>query len=96
MKNKGLNSNTSLENESFLFKNPNQYNGEVVDKQTANQRNNYTKIVFGKLWLSNEFFDSEIVASILDDQGCQTTRDYLKSDLILLNTVLLEKKQKLQ
>ena len=93
MKNKGLNSNTSLENESFLFKNPNKYNGEVVDKQTANQRNNYTK----KLYLESygcqmNFSDSEIVASILDDQGYQTTRDYLKSDLILLNTCSIREK----
>ncbi len=93
LKNKGLNSNTSLENESFLFKNPNQYNGEVVDKQTANQRNNYTK----KLYLESygcqmNFSDSEIVASILDDQGYQTTRDYLKSDLILLNTCSIREK----
>ena len=93
MKNKGLNSNTSLENESFHFKNPNQYNGEVVDKQKANQRNNYTK----KLYLESygcqmNFSDSEIVASILDDQGYQTTRDYLKSDLILLNTCSIREK----
>ena len=32
------------------------------------------------------FSDSEIVASILDEHGYQTTKNFLESDLILLNT----------
>ena len=47
----------------LLFNNPNQYNGSVVDnsevvnRQMANQRKKLHKeIVFGKLWMSNEFF----------------------------------------
>lgn len=99
MKNKGLNSSVVLENEGSPFNNPNQYNGavvdnsEVVNKQMANQIKNYTK----KLYLESygcqmNFSDSEIVASILDVQGYQTTKNFMESDLILLNTCSIREK----
>ena len=54
-----------------------------------------TKTLLRKLWLSNEFSDSEIVASILEKHGYQTTRNYEESNLILLTHVLLEKRPNL-
>src|SRR5215471_4765919 len=38
------------------------------------------------------FSDSEIVASILHDQGFGATRDYLEADLVLINTCSIREK----
>src|SRR5262245_37914660 len=38
------------------------------------------------------FSDSEIVASILNDQGFGATRDYLEADLVLINTCSIREK----
>ncbi|MFX8616570.1 tRNA (N6-isopentenyl adenosine(37)-C2)-methylthiotransferase MiaB, partial [Acinetobacter baumannii] len=38
------------------------------------------------------FSDSEIVASILNDQGFGATRNFLEADLVLLNTCSIREK----
>ena len=97
MKNKGLNSAEVLEKRELTPKltpkNPNEYNGEVIDNQSFTSKNTNTK----KLYLESygcqmNFSDSEIVASILDDQGYQTTKNFMESDLILLNTCSIREK----
>ena len=64
-------------------KNPNQFNGELID-----QNNNSTKsIATKKLYLESygcqmNFSDSEIVASLLNKEGFDTTKDITKADLV--------------
>ena len=93
MKNKGLNTTTVLEKENHQINNPNEYNGEVIDNQSVISKNTNTK----KLYLESygcqmNFSDSEIVASILNEQGFITTKNFQESDLILLNTCSIREK----
>ena len=77
-------------------KNPNQFNGELID-----QNNNSTKsIITKKLYLESygcqmNFSDSEIVASILNKQGFNTTKDITKADLVFVNTCSIREKAEL-
>ena len=77
-------------------KNPNQFNGELID-----QNNNSTKsIITKKLYLESygcqmNFSDSEIVASILDKEGFDTTKDITKADLVFVNTCSIREKAEL-
>ena len=93
MKNKGLNTTTVLEEKSPQINNPNEYNGEVIINQLVTLKNTHTK----KLYLESygcqmNFSDSEIVASILNEQGYLTTKNFQESDLILLNTCSIREK----
>jgi tRNA-2-methylthio-N6-dimethylallyladenosine synthase len=93
LKNKGLNTTTVLEKENHQINNPNEYNGEVIDNQSVISKNTNTK----KLYLESygcqmNFSDSEIVASILNEQGFITTKNFQESDLILLNTCSIREK----
>ena len=93
MKNKGLNTTTVLEKENHQINNPNEYNGEVIDNQSVISKNTNTK----KLYLESygcqmNFSDSEIVASILNENGYLTTKNFQESDLILLNTCSIREK----
>lgn len=93
MKNKGLNTTTVLEEKSPQINNPNEYNGEVIVNQLVTLKNTHTK----KLYLESygcqmNFSDSEIVASILNEQGYLTTKNFQESDLILLNTCSIREK----
>lgn len=77
-------------------KNPNQFNGELID-----QNNNSTKsIATKKLYLESygcqmNFSDSEIVASILNKEGFDTTKDITKADLVFVNTCSIREKAEL-
>ena len=50
------------------------------------------KILYRKLWLPDEFTDSEIVASILNKEGFGATRNVEEADLILVNTCSIREK----
>ena len=93
MKNRGLNTTTVLEKENHQINNPNEYNGEALDHPLISEPNTITK----KLYLESygcqmNFSDSEIVASILNEQGFITTKNFQESDLILLNTCSIREK----
>ena len=88
-----MNTTTVLEKENHQINNPNEYNGEVIDNQSVISKNTNTK----KLYLESygcqmNFSDSEIVASILNEQGFITTKNFQESDLILLNTCSIREK----
>ena len=88
-----MNTTTVLEEKSPQINNPNEYNGEVIDNQSVTSKNTNTK----KLYLESygcqmNFSDSEIVASILNEQGFITTKNFQESDLILLNTCSIREK----
>ena len=93
MKNRGLNTTIVLEKENPQINNPNKYNGEALDHPLISAPNTITK----KLYLESygcqmNFSDSEIVASILNEQGFITTKNFQESDLILLNTCSIREK----
>jgi len=93
LKNRGLNTTTVLEKENHQINNPNEYNGEALDHPLISAPNTITK----KLYLESygcqmNFSDSEIVASILNEQGFITTKNFQESDLILLNTCSIREK----
>lgn len=93
MKNKGLNSVEVLEKGELTPKNPNKYNGEVIDNLKVQSKNTNTK----KLYLESygcqmNFSDSEIVASILHNEGFSTTSKLEDADLVLVNTCSIREK----
>ena len=93
MKNKGLNSAEVLEKRELTPKNPNEYNGEVIDNQSVISKNTNTK----KLYLESygcamNFSDSEVVASIMSENGYTTTRDVEEADVVLINTCSIREK----
>ena len=97
MKNKGLNTNDILENVSSPHisphKNPNQYNGEVIDNQLVTSKNTNTKKLFIESYgCQMNFSDSEIVASILQKEGFNTTSRLEDADLVLVNTCSIRDK----
>ena len=53
---------------------------------------NFKKLYLESYGCQMNFSDSEIVASILDEHGYQTTKNFLESDLILLNTYSIREK----
>ena len=53
---------------------------------------NFKKLYLESYGCQMNFSDSEIVASILDEHGYQTTKNFLESDLILLNTCSIREK----
>ena len=55
-------------------------------------KNNSKKLYLESYGCQMNFSDSEIVASILDKNGYNTTRDLKESDLILLNTCSIREK----
>jgi tRNA-2-methylthio-N6-dimethylallyladenosine synthase len=82
--------------QSYTHKNPNQYNGELIDNQYVNS--NITKN--RKLYIESygcqmNFSDSEIVASILAQEGFNTTNSLEEADLVLVNTCSIREKAEL-
>ena len=65
-------------------KNPNLYNGEILDVQDLKNLNK--KMYIESYGCQMNFSDSEIVASILGEAGYATTRELKKANLVLLNT----------
>ncbi len=62
--------------------------GEALVLESASQRtkNNGRKLYIESYGCAMNFSDSEIVASILSDEGFETTADYTAADVIFINT----------
>lgn len=68
-------------------KNPYQYNGEVMDKEILNSNKPiYKKVYIESYGCQMNFADSEVVTSILMENGYGTTTSSDEADAILLNT----------
>lgn len=72
------------------IKNPNQYNGEVVDAPIPHQ--SVKKMYIESYGCQMNFSDSEIVASILGKVGYATTNELEDADLVLVNTCSIREK----
>ncbi len=60
--------------------------GEALVLEPAQGKNNGRKLYIESYGCAMNFSDSEIVASILADQGFETTADYNVADVIFINT----------
>ena len=60
--------------------------GEALILEPANGKNSGRKLYIESYGCAMNFSDSEIVASILSDQGFETTADYNMADVIFINT----------
>jgi tRNA-2-methylthio-N6-dimethylallyladenosine synthase len=60
--------------------------GEALLLDPANGKNNGRKLYIESYGCAMNFSDSEIVASILQEQGFETTADYNAADVIFINT----------
>lgn len=60
--------------------------GEALILEPKNGKNNGRKLYIESYGCAMNFSDSEIVASILLDQGFETTGDYANADVIFINT----------
>ncbi len=73
--------------------NPNQYNGELTLNQSINSNNtNKKKLFIESYGCQMNLNDSEIVASILADEGFNTTHLIEEADLVLVNTCSIREK----
>ena len=79
-----------LNSEKKHDKNPNLYNGEILDVQDL--KNLGKKMYIESYGCQMNFSDSEIVASILGEAGYATTREIKKANLVLLNTCSIREK----
>ena len=79
-----------LNSEKKHDKNPNLYNGEILDVQDLKNLNK--KMYIESYGCQMNFSDSEIVASILGEAGYATTRELKKANLVLLNTCSIREK----
>jgi tRNA-2-methylthio-N6-dimethylallyladenosine synthase len=60
--------------------------GEALILEPVNGKHNGRKLYIESYGCAMNFSDSEIVASILSDQGFETTGDYNNADVIFINT----------
>jgi tRNA-2-methylthio-N6-dimethylallyladenosine synthase len=60
--------------------------GEALILEPAGSKNNGRKLYIESYGCAMNFSDSEIVASILSNQGFETTSDYTNADVIFINT----------
>jgi tRNA-2-methylthio-N6-dimethylallyladenosine synthase len=60
--------------------------GEALVLEPAKGKNNGRKLYIESYGCAMNFSDSEIVASILSDEGFETTSDYNAADVIFINT----------
>ncbi len=60
--------------------------GEALMLEQLPNKNNGRKLYIESYGCAMNFSDSEIVASILSDQGFETTTDFNKADVIFINT----------
>jgi tRNA-2-methylthio-N6-dimethylallyladenosine synthase len=60
--------------------------GEALILEPKNRKNNGRKLYIESYGCAMNFSDSEIVASILSDQGFETTGDFSNADVIFINT----------
>lgn len=84
---------SSLPNTSSFQHNPNDYNGEILaqTKYLPAQPND-KKFYIESYGCQMNFSDSEIVASILADEGYTATSQIQEADLILINTCSIREK----
>ncbi len=66
--------------------------GEALASMTADGRDHRKKFYIESYGCAMNFSDSEIVASILNDNGFGPTRNYEEADLVLLNTCSIREK----
>ena len=80
--------------DTTLEKDPNFVNGTVaVFSQKKKNKNNHTKRVYIESYgCQMNFSDSEIVASILSEQGFINTDKISSADLVLINTCSIRDK----
>jgi tRNA-2-methylthio-N6-dimethylallyladenosine synthase len=74
-------------------KNPNEYNGEPLVNQIDTTKNPNSKQVYIESYgCQMNFADSEVVASILTDEGYQITEHLQEASLVLVNTCSIREK----
>ena len=93
LKNNGLTELPIKDKTSYTHKNPDQYNGEILDNQSVKLKNTHNKKVYIESYgCSMNFADSEVVASILSTEGFRTTVEMKEADLVLINTCSIRDK----
>jgi tRNA-2-methylthio-N6-dimethylallyladenosine synthase len=93
LKDKGLHTDSVVEKKLTSEKNPNQYNGEALDSQIAEGNNDGSKKLYVESYgCAMNFSDSEVVASIMSENGYTTTRDVEEADVVLINTCSIREK----
>ncbi len=93
---KGGVSDNKTHTQGYTHKNPNQYNGELVDVQSIDEiSTNKRKLYIESYGCQMNFSDSEIVASILARSGFNTTGTLEDADLVLVNTCSIREKAEL-
>lgn len=66
--------------------------GEALIRENANSKKDGRKVYIESYGCQMNFSDSEIVASILEEQGYQTTRLMQEADIVFLNTCSIREK----
>ena len=76
-----------MEKRELTPKNPNEYNGEVIDNQSVTSKNTNTKKLYIETYgCQMNVADSEMVASILGEVGFSLSKELSEADLVLVNT----------
>ena len=76
-------------------KNPYKYNGDSLVVENSTDKNNAKSVYIESYGCAMNFSDSEIVASILSENGYKTSDDLYSADLILVNTCSIREKAEL-
>ena len=76
-------------------KNPYRYNGDSLVVENNTDKNNTKSVYIESYGCAMNFSDSEIVASILSENGYKTSDDLYSADLILVNTCSIREKAEL-
>ena len=76
-------------------KNPYKYNGDSLVVENNTDKNNTKSVYIESYGCAMNFSDSEIVASILSENGYKTSDDLYSADLILVNTCSIREKAEL-
>ena len=76
-------------------KNPYRYNGDSLVVENNSDKNNTKSVYIESYGCAMNFSDSEIVASILSENGYKTSDDLYSADLILVNTCSIREKAEL-
>ena len=76
-------------------KNPYEYNGDALVMDNKSKTSSVKSVYIESYGCAMNFSDSEIVASILYENGYKTTNDMYVADLILVNTCSIREKAEL-
>ena len=88
-----MSNKTDISTRISPHKDPNQYNGEVIDKQSDSKiKPNGKKFYLESYGCQMNFSDSEIVASILEKDGYETTKLLHEADIVFVNTCSIREK----